>query len=158
AEEGREIEIGRMQIGPDGLPIFFDKEGQPIKILKNRDGTPRLFDRSGKVIDLAMPLRYITVANGRPYLLDRAGNAIIAEPGQADGETHVLMTARDNKLVYYKVHVNDVYAHFLTGTKKKEITPLPTMFPTGDAELEAIKRYAAGHDISFPDETALVVE
>jgi hypothetical protein len=152
-EGGVEIEIGGIQIGADGLPIFFNKGGQRINAVKNSNGTSKLLDVSGKVIDLALPPGNTIVANGRRYLLDQSGGAIAAGLGQADGDAHVLMTPR-NQLVYYKIHVNDVYAWFLTGKRYKKITAAE--FPTGDMDLSAVKRYAGV--ASFPDEKVLVVE
>jgi hypothetical protein len=88
------------------------------------------------------------------FFLDESGKAISVGSGQADRDRNVLIT-KDNKLVYYMMHVNDIYAYFLTGTKHGRITPTPTMFPTSKPELKAVKDYAKK---SFLDENALVVE
>jgi hypothetical protein len=88
------------------------------------------------------------------FFLDQFGKAIAVGSGQGDRDKHVLMMG-ENKLVYYLVQVNDVYAYFLTGTKHRMITPPPTRFPTTQLELNAVKTYAKK---SFLDENVLVVE
>ena len=63
---------------------------------------------------------------------------------------------QDNNLVYYLVHVNDVYAYFLTEPSMRKDNASPTIvFPTSQSDLNAVKTYAKK---SFPDEKVLVVE
>src|SRR5208283_1780325 len=58
--------------------------------------------------------------------------------------------------------VNDVYAYFATGTKDGGITPMPTRFPTTQADLDKITFFAAHapspHQKTFPDPNALAIE
>jgi hypothetical protein len=87
-------------------------------------------------------------------LLDGAGEVIGFEQGQA-GDDSVLM-AQNGSLVYYAIFVNDVYASFLTSTKKGLISPAPTQFPTSMTDLTNITAANGGH--SFPDANVLAVE
>jgi len=151
--DGQKVPIGRVEIGPGRMPVFLDTSGKTIK------GTlteiPTLRDIAGNVIVFATPPATIN-ANGHLFFLDRSRKAIAAEPGEADRHRRVLMT-QDNRLVYYLIQVNDVYAYFLTGQKNGKI-PL-TMFPSSPEDLSAVKTYAAKHRMtSFPDEKALIVE
>jgi hypothetical protein len=79
------------------------------------------------------------------------------EPGQAGKDSPVLMT-QDDRLVYYLVEVNDVYAYFLTGKKTDEIKPAPTHFPTTQPELDNITKFASNHRKKLADAKTLAVE
>jgi len=61
--------------------------------------------------------------------------------------------APDGSLVFYSVHVNDVYAYFLSGVKAGKISA--TEFPTTETELQAIEKYA---NKKFMDRHALTME
>lgn len=61
----------------------------------------------------------------------------IEEVGQAGGGG-VLMS-QDKSLVYYGIHVNDVYAYFLTGQKNNKINA--TNFPDSQTTIDAVKNY-----------------
>jgi hypothetical protein len=114
-------------------------------------------------LDGANPIRFPPYprtirGNGQLFFLDEAGKAIAAEPGQADSDNYVLMTDdQRQRLVFYMIQVNDVYAFFLTGVKHGVIKA--SVFPTSTPELGEIEIYAAKHGkTSFPDRGALVVE
>lgn len=72
----------------------------------------------------------------------------IGELGQAGG-SGVLMS-QNGSLVYYGVHVNDIYAYFLTGQKTGQF-PRETKFPRDANDLRAVTDYI---EQDFP--TALV--
>jgi hypothetical protein len=144
---GLKIEIGRVDIERDKPPRFYDTKGDLIE-------DPILRDVSGQVIEIKPPPGNTIVSSGRRFLLDRSGRAIAVEPGQAD--QHVLM-AQGDKLVYYMIHVNDVYAYFLTGRKNNRLRA--NLFPTSDGDMGPIRQYARDHGLaSFPDDSALIVE
>jgi hypothetical protein len=84
------------------------------------------------------------------------GSKPIEEPGEA-GNLDVLM-ARNNSLVYYESHVNDVYAYFITGMKTGKITFNQPQFPHTQQELAQIVDFAGTRGIVFPHPEALVVE
>jgi hypothetical protein len=140
----QKIEIDSIGTGADGVPAFLDKSGETIRLPLGQ--TPTLRDTEGRTIVFKTPPVPIN-AHGQLFFLDQSGKAIAVGSGQANAGRHVLMM-QDNKLVYYLVHVNDVYAYFLTGTKHGKIMPVPTMFPTSQPDLNAIKTYAKK---SFPD-------
>jgi len=75
----------------------------------------------------------------------------IGETGQAGGNG--VLVSQAGSLVYYGIHVNDVYAEFLTGQKAGAISA--TEFPTTQADLDAVERFA-GQD--FSDGVALTLE
>jgi hypothetical protein len=147
-KDGQKIEIGGLEIMPDKMPIFHDTHGNLIE-------NPILRDiASGQVINVRPPPGNTIVSNGHLFFLDLLGDVIAAEPGQADD--HVLM-ARNNRLIYHMIQVNDIYAYFLTGTKNHNLNL--TMFPTNNEELAPVKQYALNHGlVSFPDESASIVE
>ncbi len=69
------------------------------------------------------------------------------ETGQA-GQIHFTLLSQnqpkvtpDGSLVYYAIHVNDVYAYFVSGKNQGSLAEL-TEFPTTQEELEKIKEYA----------------
>ena len=75
----------------------------------------------------------------------------IGETGQAGGSDALI--SQQGSLVYYGIHVNDVYAYFLSGQKGGEIEA--TDFPTTQADLDAIKAFAG---MTFADGAALAIE
>jgi hypothetical protein len=83
------------------------------------------------------------------------GKVVETEEGQATGD--VLMTQKGS-LVYYGIHVNDVYAYFLTGNKTGGIMPALTTFPDNQAQLKQATDFAKAHKKTLPDAKALVVE
>jgi len=148
-------EIGRVEVGQDGFPIFLNKRNERINYERSQNGAPKLLGIDLRPIAFKVPPQTIEVG-GQLYFLDASDKAIAAGPGQADSDNFVLM-ARNGKLIYYMIQVNDVYAYFLTGNKNHVINSI--VFPTGTKELDQIKAYGRKHGHpSFPDEDALVVE
>lgn len=146
--DGLKIEFGRIEIERDKAPLFYDTQHDLID-------NPILRDiASGQLLEIMPPPGNVIVSNGQKYFLDRSGRAVAAQPGQADH--HVLM-AQGDSLVYYMIHVNDVYAYFLTGQKNRKLGL--TVFPTSRRELNFVKDYARDHGLALsPDEGVLIVE
>ncbi len=72
----------------------------------------------------------------------------IEEIGQAGGDSGVLMS-QDKSLVYYGVHVNDLYAAFLTGHKTQEsggTLASAKKFPRLRADMDDVVSYAANRN------------
>lgn len=63
----------------------------------------------------------------------------IGETGQAGGSGVLL--SQGGSLVYYGIHVNDVYAYFLTGLAENQFDSPLQQFPTTSADLEKITDY-----------------
>lgn len=76
-----------------------------------------------------------------------------SEEGQATGDA--LMT-KDGALVYYITMVNDVYAQFLSAVNAGKMEG--KQFPTTQAELDVIVKYAKDNGVVLPDATALAME
>jgi hypothetical protein len=150
-ENRPDIAIGHLEENPvTHLPIFYDTDGNVV------EDPVVLRDTSGTVIT---PRPYPIRANGQLFFLDQPINlqqrsrAIAAEPGQAD---HSVLMARGNKIIYYMIQVNDIYAYFQSGVINKKL-PF-SQFPTQMDQVKRVEDYARGHNIySFPDESALVV-
>jgi hypothetical protein len=152
------IEFDRVEVGPDGTPSFVDKLGRTIDYERTPGGAPVLRDNiSGAPIVVKPPPGNTFVANGQLFFLNPLGKAIAIGPGQAGFDHNVLM-AQGNKIVYYIMQVNDVYAYFLTGVKNKKIVLQSLAFPTTEKELDAVVDYANRHKMSLPDARSLVVE
>jgi hypothetical protein len=76
----------------------------------------------------------------------------IEEVGQAGGDSGVLMS-QGKSLVYYGVHVNDLYAAFLTGHKTEGsdgTLASATKFPRTQADMTAVTKFAAGQTPPIP--------
>ncbi len=93
---------------------------------------------------------------GKLIRIGSGGDIFETEEGQA-GSGDVLM-AQTGSLVYYGIHVNDVYAYFLTGNKTGGIMPAQTTFPDSAAELKLVTDYAKKHGKTLADSKALVIE
>lgn len=79
----------------------------------------------------------------------------IGETGQAGGSGVLISQA--GSLVYYGIHVNDVYAYFLTGQKAGKIAA--SDFPNTQADLNAVTAYVSSIGVSpLQDANALTLE
>ena len=98
--------------------------------------------------------------DGKQLVVSATGVVSQVETGQAGGSGTLL--SQNGSLVYYSIHVNDVFAYMLTGTKSTTlppITPPLTGFPTNSAQLKQITDFASQqlHKQVF-DPTALAME
>ncbi|HEX8166583.1 MAG TPA: hypothetical protein VF601_12445 [Beijerinckiaceae bacterium] len=159
-KSGKKIEIDRIQLGRNGQAIFLAKSGKAIDVQVGRNGKPVVIDAAGHAIQIHSTK---TGPNGRPMFLDRSGAVIDFEQGQALGNEALM--AQNGSLVYYAIHVNDVYAYLLTGQKKYDtgqpggLNNPATGFPTTQFDLDNIVQFAAdkGKNIQF-NSHALAVE
>ena len=119
------------QIATGGKPAFLDKDGRPLFLSK--DG--KLLDKDGKSI--------LVGKDGKPIEVGQSNQAVLM--------------ARGNRLVYYMVQVNDVFAYFVTGAKNKVFTPPPRTFPVSRSELENIKQFANSHTKPLLEPNVLTV-
>jgi hypothetical protein len=153
-ESGKSVEIERITIGDNKRPVFFDKAGKEITGAKPLIRT-ELTEQKDLKRELIVEKFMVDKA---PIFLDLSGNLVEMEQGQADGS---ILMAQNGSLVYYQIMVNDVYAYFLTGVKKGQITP-GNRFPTTPGDLTQIKNFAIANGLPspdpFPDSVALAVE
>jgi hypothetical protein len=165
-KKGQMLEIERTVVAPNGRQVIQDQAGKRVEIASAKLGAnkqPIFLDAAGKTIAKPKPILRPQLLNARvaqrfmigltPIILNSAGNVVEVEVGQAGGDG-VLM-AQNNSLIFYESMANDVYAWFLTGTKKGGITPTPTQFPTNQASLNKVIAY---HGSTFPDAVALAIE
>jgi hypothetical protein len=155
------VEVARVERDAKGKRVrFFADEAGAVPI---RGGKPQfpVELRKAPVVQ-----KFIDQVTGDPVFVDRSNRIIKTEQGEAGGG-QVLMTQHDayttNKgsLVYYGVHVNDVYAYFRTGIVNGEITfnpLLPLLFPVNQPDLNKVIAFAAAHGKTFADPNALAVE
>jgi hypothetical protein len=148
--DGKPTEIAGTKIGRNRQPIFLGASGKPIDFERSADGTPLLRDSSGNTIEFARSLKTSTL-QGQRLFLDRSGNVIETARGLASDE--MVLMARDNKLVYYTIAVNDVFAYFLTGVKQHALSD--GNFPITKDDLKAVETFA---NKQFPDKNVLAVE
>jgi len=113
-------------------PPFFDLEGS--KLVQNGTGTQ--------------------VRGGKVEAVGQAGviNGVL--------KSQDFGVAADGSLVYYAIHVNDVYAYFASG-KSSNAPSLKGIdqFPTTQAEIDKIKAFAeTNYNAPLPDADALAME
>ena len=95
------------------------------------------------------------VRGGKLEQMDRTGQA-----GLVSG---VLMSQRvgvtpDGSLVYYAIHVNDVYAYMASGVNSGDLAGI-TQFPTTESQRDAIVNYASKvYGVNIGDANALALE
>lgn len=180
ARDGRLFEIEKPHLGPTGRPLVINKAGKQVevdRITLSPARKPIFLDRNGKTIATPKPVIRRSLLNLKdvrkpliaqrfmidrvPILIDIFGNPVEVEQGQAGGDG--VLEAQYGSLVYYAIHVNDVYAYFLTGIKDGGIPPpggvvTNAKFPTTASDLSAITSFAALHGKTFPDPNALAIE
>jgi hypothetical protein len=142
------VEIGRATIGPDQKPIFRDGAGVMIDYQLQRTDPLFVPIEPGEVISVQE-----FIVDGRPIFIDRNGSVTELGVGQAGLGVQLAQTG---SLVYYATMVNDVYAYFLTGVKKNQISA--DKFPSAIMDLKQITDFAETRGKKFLDPNALVVE
>lgn len=113
-------------------PVFYDVSPQ------NAQGQRMLIPNTPGIPNPILPIRIMKPEE-------------IGETGQAGGGGVLISQA--GSLVYYGIHVNDVYAEFLAGQKGGQIQA--SEFPNSQADLNAVEHFA-GHN--FSDGIALTLE
>ncbi|MDQ3287608.1 MAG: hypothetical protein M3Q42_04980 [Pseudomonadota bacterium] len=163
-------------LGKDGMVTFADSVGFPL------DNTKCDFYKWGHQMFLWM---VSPVAGGivldSPIFFDvnfnNSGNAVYLpntlgeinnsfalrgakpqnfQPGGQAGGSDTLLSLNDS-LVYFGIHANDVYAWFNTAVSNGALPPT-TPFPSTQAELDAIVKYAASNGATLSDADALTLE
>jgi hypothetical protein len=147
------VELGSIQLAQGGAPRFLDRQGKPITAKLTLPS-----DKTKTADTLSLPTLRRFAAGNRVFFLDAAGNIIDVEQGQAGGDS-VLMSQKGS-LVYYGIHVNDVFAYFLSGAKTGGIAPVPTQFPTTQAQLDQVIAFAQqkGKTLSHPQARAMEIK
>ena len=134
-------------------PLFFDvspKKGDVRDLIPNGEGELHSF-----------------------ALRSRKTDELIDETGQAGGGDVLISqnsgASKANSLVYYGIHVNNVYAYFAAGVKAKIFRPspknpkhpnihFPDAFPVEENELDQIIAYAKSNGAELQDAEALTME
>lgn len=114
-------------------PVFYDVEavGKNFVLVPNTVGRIRTLGvRSAQV-----------GSNGKQLAVNAAGVVSDVETGQAGGSGTLL--SQNGSLVYYSIHVNDVFAYMVTGIKSTPPQINLTGFPTTAADLKQITDYAS---------------
>ncbi|MFO1040747.1 MAG: hypothetical protein U0941_03125 [Planctomycetaceae bacterium] len=130
-------------------PIFYDVE--PVTggfvLVPNTVGRIRTLSVRSAQVD----------ASGKQLAVNAAGVVSQVETGQAGGSGTLL--SQNGSLVYYSIHVNDVFAYMFTGTKTTPPQVNLQGFPTTAADLKQITDFASQklHKQIF-DPTALAME
>lgn len=167
---GRMIEVVTPPIGPSGRPLVLTPTGRAIeveRIIVGKEGKVTFLSRTGKPIPRARPffqtrflhqLRLAPAAQppivqkfiieGRPIFVNLSGSMVEVEQGQAG--TDAVLEAQNGSLIYYGIHVNDVYAYFLTAMRQGQISS-NAPFPTTASDLTPITSFASAHGVTFPD-------
>lgn len=178
SKTGRMLEVETAPIGSNGKPLVMTRAGLTIeidKITRGPNGKAVFLNKAGKTLLGARPFLQTRIAPGpvaianqnrgslivqkfvfgnRPIFVDPENNIVEVEQGEA-GTADVLET-QNKSLVYYGIHVNDVYAYFLTGISEGKINA--SHFPTSNADLLPITTFASSHGVTFPDPNALAIE
>jgi len=100
--------------------------------------------------EIGKPLRAFT------NIQKRGSNSMVdSEEAQATGDA---LMSQQGSLLYYITFVNDVYTQFLSGASTNEF--LSNEFPTTQAQLDAIKKYAnrKGAGLKSPNTLALEIK
>lgn len=151
--EGNLIEITHAERASNGGVILRDEKGsviEPKRALIERRPT------AVRAQNVTSVLVQKFIVDGIPIFIDPFGNLVEVEQGQSFGG---VLEAQNNSLIYYAIHVNDVYAYFLTGIKDGPInTGNPPQFPVSIGDLNQITTFAAGHGATFLDAQALAME
>jgi hypothetical protein len=109
------------------------------------------FDKSGN----ATYVPNQTGVGNNKFALRGSKPQVITPAGQAGGADTLL--SLNGSLVYFALHVNDVYAWFNTAVSNSVISPTAT-FPTTPADLSAIVAYAKSNGVVLKDAKALTME
>lgn len=168
------FEVVPAKLGPHGKRMVLNAQGQATEVQQVRLDSKRLphfLDLNGREIERPRPIipeglreKHLLAEftlDGAHIFLDPLGNVVDVEQGQAGGNG--VLEAQGGSLIYYASMVNDVYAYFLTGIKDGALpspggNPADAVFPTTQADLDAITAFASTHGKTFPDPKALAIE
>ena len=89
--------------------------------------------------------RQLQNAGSAPLLNVALRGGKVDEIGELEQAGGGVLMSQKKSLVYYGVHVNDLYADFLTGQKAGKIAGDPTQFPRNGNDLDAVMDYVAGN-------------
>ena len=142
-DQGKILELGRVETAPNGMHMFMNKVGKPIS-----KPVP-IFRTSGT----KMLVHEFKTAKGNAVFVDTEGTEIETESGQATGDA--LIAVNGSSLVYYISMVNDVYAWFRFGNQANNNN---LVFPTTDSQRNVISSLARANGVTLPDSNALAVE
>jgi len=120
-------------------------------------GIPATASRARLYADGGQPIR-TDIVNGITVYFDSNGNAIPSTPGQVCDK---ILISRDNRIVYYNMSVNDVYAYFVSGTKQNKFhfKRFPTATAVGKTDdITEISDFAKSHHAELLDKKALAIE
>jgi hypothetical protein len=188
--DGKMIEIGRIDTSKKrGTAVFLDTAGKkidaaakltydllpptltgPLNVYIQSQQKNHLKDAEAfraKIVGALMislnaaPVVEKFVAQGIPTFVDLTTNTVVPMLEMTQAFTNNVLVAQNNEIIYYGIHVNDVYAYYLKGRKTGLIAP-PYMpgdtgqFPTTQGGFDAIQ--AAFPTKNFPDSVALAIE
>jgi hypothetical protein len=167
--QGNIIEVLPADLGPNRRPLVLNQSGRSVEAARvsvSADNRAVFHDAAGNVIaqpKLNIPAnlqkarvgqRFFT-ADNTPIIVGAGGVVFDVSPAQAGGAGVLL--AQNSSVVYYTIVANDVFTYFASANASK--TP-PPLFPTTQAELDTIQKYASQTygAPTFPDGIALAVE
>ncbi len=131
-------------------PVFYDVE-------LGVDGKFHLVsNNAGRIRSLGVRSAQVG-SSGKKLIVSAAGVVSDVETGQASGSGTLL--SQNGSLVYYSIHVNDVFAYMATGINSTPPQINLAGFPTTAADLKQITDYASQHlHKQVVDPTALAME
>ncbi|HYO73552.1 MAG TPA: hypothetical protein VEU33_46550, partial [Archangium sp.] len=142
-QAGKLVEAARVTVGSDRKAVFRDASGKVI-------AQPKL-NIPANLKGARVGVRFFTEIN-EPIIVGPDRIVFDVSPAQAGGSGVLL--AQNGSVVYYTILANDVFAYFASQINSQN--PVPSaMFPTTQADLNAIQQYAGQ---TFPDGVALAVE
>jgi hypothetical protein len=174
ATDGRVLQVHPRHLSTTGKDLVLTSPNKQVEAAQVtvKDHKAQFLDKTGKPIPnvkLVFPPNLITskfvpvqkfIVNGKSVFVDSSGNVIDTEEGQADGGVFLTQgsPSTQSNLIYYTTVTNDVYAYFLTQTKRT-LTPqkvINAQFPTTQANVSSISQYF--NNKNFPDAKAAAVE
>jgi hypothetical protein len=162
-EAGRAVEIAPTPVSRRGLPLIRNRAGELTEAARtdfDAGGRVIFFDQAGKAIELPPPpppqsgtivVQKFAVRN-RSIFATASGVVVKVEPNQALG---AVLMAQNGSLVFYMLHVNDVFAYFVTGVKTGAFSA--STFPT-DSGINDVINFAQSRNKNLHDPQALAIE
>jgi hypothetical protein len=152
---------------------FYKWSSQMFLWLSSPSGESYIFDSATFfVVSAVKPKGYRSLISNDPTKISndptnsfsirstKSDENLTGETGQAGGGG--VLISQNNSLVYYGLHVNDVYAYFLSKNAKDFKTKSPTLppvnFPSTLAELNEVVEYANTQGVTLNDAGALTME
>ena len=143
----------------EGKPLLLDRFNKALDFKEALNGAPAITGPSAGTVNLA---NETALVDGEQHLLTTEGAVVFFKPAETNQATNDVLIAKNGAIVFYLLHVNDVFAYFKIGVGTGAI-PAQQQLPSDLSALDLTEAFAKtapppDKKESFGDRVALAME